>query len=49
MNVDANIFEGITVTGSAVYTLSHGKIVFANGELKAEKGNGQYVKRPKYS
>ncbi len=49
MNVDANIFEGISVTGCAAYTLSHGQIVYANGELKAEKGAGRYVKRPKYA
>ncbi len=49
MNVDANIFEGITVRGCAVYTLSRGRIVYNNGRLQAEKGAGRYVKRPKYT
>ena len=48
MNVDFSVFEGVTVKGCAVYTLSHGKIVYDNGSLLAEPGSGQYVKRPKY-
>ncbi len=48
MNVDFSVFEGVTVKGCAVYTLSHGKIVYDNGSLQAEPGSGQYVKRPKY-
>ena len=48
MNVDFSVFEGITVKGCAVYTLSHGKIVYNNGSLQTEPGAGQYVKRPKY-
>lgn len=48
MNVDFSVFEGVTVKGCAVYTLSHGKIVYNNGSLCPQKGAGQYVKRPKY-
>jgi len=48
-NVDFNIFEGMTVKGCASYTISHGKLVYANGELKVAKGAGNYVKRPPYA
>lgn len=47
--VDFNIFEGMTVKGSASTTISNGKVVFSNGELKVEKGAGNYVNRPPYA
>jgi len=47
--VDFNIFEGMTVEGCASYTISRGKQVYANGELKVEKGAGRYVNRPPYA
>lgn len=49
MNVDFNIFEGRTVTGIPTHTLSHGKVVWRDGELNAERGAGRYVKRPAYA
>lgn len=49
MNVDFNIFEGRTVTGIPSHTLSHGKVVWCNGELNAERGAGRYVKRPPFA
>lgn len=49
MNVDFNIFEGRTVTGVPSHTLSHGKVVWRDGELNAERGAGRYVKRPAYA
>lgn len=48
MDVDFNVFEGTTVKGCAVCTLSGGKVVYKNGEIRTEKGAGQFVKRPKY-
>jgi dihydropyrimidinase len=45
---DFNIFEGMTVRGIPSHTLSRGKVVYAKGELQAEKGAGQYVKRPPF-
>ncbi len=48
-NIDFNIFEGRTVTGIPTYTLSRGKIVWANGVLDAVRGAGQYVKRPAFN
>lgn len=47
-NVDFNIFEGMTVTGLASHTISGGVVKYANGELRAEKGCGNYVKRPAF-
>ena len=47
-NIDFNIFEGRTVQGKPAYTISQGKVVFANGELKVERGAGRYIKRPAF-
>ena len=48
-NIDFNIFEGMEVKGCASHTISAAKIVYANGELKVERGAGRYVDRPPYS
>jgi dihydropyrimidinase len=48
-NVDFNIFEGMTVTGSASHTVSAGKLVYANGDLRVERGAGRYVNRPPFA
>ncbi|BDT69543.1 D-hydantoinase/dihydropyrimidinase [Comamonadaceae bacterium OS-1] len=45
---DFNIFEGRTVTGVPSHTLSQGKVVYAAGDLRAERGVGKYVKRPPF-
>lgn len=45
---DFNIFEGRQVTGLPSHTISRGKIVYANGDLRAEKSAGQYFKRPAF-
>ena len=45
---DFNIFEGRTVTGVPSHTLSQGKVVYVNGDLRAERGVGKYVKRPPF-
>lgn len=47
-NVDFNIFEGMTVTGLASHTISQGKVVYQDGDLRAAKGAGLYVKRPAF-
>ncbi|RMD86952.1 MAG: dihydropyrimidinase, partial [Alphaproteobacteria bacterium] len=47
-NVDFNIFEGMEVTGLARTTLSRGKITWCDGDLRAERGAGRYVKRPAF-
>jgi dihydropyrimidinase len=45
---DFNIFEGRHVRGVASHTVSQGKLVWANGDLRAVRGAGRYVKRPAY-
>ncbi|UYG03717.1 dihydropyrimidinase [Halomonas sp. LR3S48] len=47
-NVDFNIFEGKTVRGIPRHTVSQGKWVWRDGELRAERGAGRYLERPAY-
>jgi len=48
-NIDFNIFEGRTVKGVPTHTLSRGNLVWVDGDLRAEKGAGKYVKRKPFS
>ena len=48
-NVDYNIFEGMTVTGTASHTISQGKVVFKGGELQVQRGAGRYIERPPFA
>jgi dihydropyrimidinase len=45
---DFNIFEGRTVQGIPSHTVSQGKLVYVQGDLRAERGAGRYVKRPAF-
>ncbi len=45
---DYNIFEGRTVRGIPSHTISQGKLVFVNGDLRAQRGAGRYIKRPAF-
>ncbi|MEZ4317388.1 MAG: dihydropyrimidinase [Myxococcota bacterium] len=45
-NIDFNIYEGMEVTGNARTTLSRGRIVWHDGDLRTVRGTGQYVNRP---
>ena len=45
---DFNIFEGRTVRGIPSHTLSQGELVFVQGELRAVRGKGRYIKRPAF-
>jgi dihydropyrimidinase len=47
--VDFSIFEGMEVTGAPSHTVSQGRIVYAKGELRAQKGTGRYIKRPAFT
>ncbi len=47
--VGYNIFEGRKVTGLAKVTLSQGRIVWLDGELRTERGAGRYVDRPAFA
>ncbi len=48
-NVDYNIFEGMPVTGLASHTFSRGELTWVDGDLRAVKGAGKYIKRPAFS
>jgi len=45
---DFNIFEGRSVRGVATHTLSQGKLVWSDGDLRAVPGAGRYIKRPPF-
>jgi dihydropyrimidinase len=45
---DFNIFEGRAVRGNATHTLSQGKLVWVDGDLRAVAGAGRYIKRPPF-
>ena len=45
---DFNIFEGRTVVGVPSHTVSQGRLVFVDGDLRAERGAGRYLKRPAF-
>ena len=44
--VDLNIFEGMELTGINVATVSQGKVVYKDGDVRTESGVGRYVDRP---
>ncbi len=44
-NVDFNIFEGRKVQGIATHTFTRGQLAWVNGDLRANRGHGQYLKR----
>ncbi|MDT8871763.1 amidohydrolase family protein [Komagataeibacter rhaeticus] len=44
-NVDYNIYEGMTVTGVARRTISAGRVVWDDGDLRVTRGAGQYIAR----
>jgi dihydropyrimidinase len=44
--VDFNVFEGMTVQGVAMHTLTRGALAWTDGELRAVRGAGRYLKRP---
>jgi dihydropyrimidinase len=37
------------VQGRATHTLSRGSVVWADGDLRAVRGAGQYIKRPPFA
>jgi dihydropyrimidinase len=47
-NIDFNIFEGMQVKGLPSHTVSQGVVAYADGDLRAAKGKGQYIKRPAF-
>lgn len=47
--IDFNIFEGMEVQGINVTTLSQGKVVYQDGDVRTVKGTGRYVNRPTFA
>jgi dihydropyrimidinase len=47
--LDVNVFEGIEVRGFPAVTVSHGKVVWRNGQLDVTPGAGRNVPRPPMS
>ncbi|MDX6729750.1 MAG: dihydropyrimidinase [Baekduia sp.] len=45
MNVDYDLYEGETASGSVRHTLSRGTVVYDRGEILTEPGHGRYVSR----
>jgi dihydropyrimidinase len=45
MNVDYDLFEGESSTGSVRHTFCRGELVYDRGEIKTEPGHGQFVPR----
>jgi dihydropyrimidinase len=43
--IDYNVFEGKTVKGLPRFTLSRGKVVIHDGEVRTEEGHGRFVGR----
>ena len=43
--VDFNIFEGMQVRGVPSHTISQGKLVYVQGDLRVQSGVGRYIKR----
>ena len=48
-NVDYNIYEGMEVTGVCKVTLSRGRVVWNDGDVRTERGTGKYVKRKPFA
>jgi dihydropyrimidinase len=46
--IDYNVFEGFVCKGVPRVTLSRGKVAWADGDLRAEKGDGRYVPRDSF-
>jgi dihydropyrimidinase len=45
---DYNLYEGTEVRGAPVVVLRRGEVLVENGELRAEPGSGQFVKRARF-
>jgi len=44
--VDFNIYEGMQVRGLARHTISQGRLVWTEGDLRTVRGAGRYIERP---
>jgi len=44
-NIDFNVYEGMAVSGVAQHTVAGGMLAWTEGDLRAVKGHGRYVRR----
>lgn len=44
-NTDFSVWEGVTVRGVVIHTVAGGRHVWADGDLRAERGAGKYLPR----
>ena len=47
--IDYNVFEGMAVKGLPRYTLSRGEVVWSDGKLTAQPGQGRFVPRTPFA
>ena len=47
-NTDFSVWEGFRTRGAVVHTFSRGRHLWADGDLRAEKGWGRYLPRPPF-
>ena len=45
MNTDFSPYEGREMIGRVIATLSRGEVVYRDGDVKAEKGRGRFLRR----
>jgi dihydropyrimidinase len=45
-NVDFSLYEGMRLTGLARHTISQGRLVWTDGELRSVRGAGRHIERP---
>ncbi len=45
MNVDYDLFEGESSTGSVRQTFCRGELVYDRGEIRTQPGHGRFVPR----
>jgi dihydropyrimidinase len=45
MAVDYSAFEGMQITGRVVTTMSRGRVIVSDGELRGAAGHGKFISR----
>jgi dihydropyrimidinase len=44
-NIDYTPYQGITVTGAPITTISRGEVIVENGQYVGHRGQGRFLKR----